>query len=388
MKNEICFINNSDYSFLYYINDHTKNKRWIFPSNLQYPSFLNLYNSNTTKGFIYKQIVKIVFKLRLQKYFVSGVIKGELNEKYQAILKELSCTNYSIFTGTAGENRKVVIEVNDNQDTKYFIKIPTTKSATKLVQKEKENLLYLGQFNFNTFKIPKVAFSDEKTIAISNIKPSHIVKNDDFSNVHFLALEELYNTTYKKLQLEKVKTINAAIKNIDSLNREKFDFNDSLHIKIISLTTNLSNLKDMLLMDKEIIVSFSHQDFTPWNMYVSKDKLFIYDWELASHETPLLFDFFHYIFQQSILIKHESYDTIKEKMNSFLTSKTLQEILKKYNVKVDEYYSYYLIINISYYSIKYLHQEDLHIQAYWLIDLWNEALKDIVNNKGRIFELD
>ena len=46
---------------LYFINDKNNNKRWIFPSSLENPTFLNLYNSSTFKGYIYKQSVKLIF---------------------------------------------------------------------------------------------------------------------------------------------------------------------------------------------------------------------------------------------------------------------------------------------------------------------------------------
>jgi hypothetical protein len=306
------------------------------------------------------------------------------------MLKELNCTNYSIFTGTAGENRKIVIEANNNGETEYFIKIPTTQSSIELVQREKDNLVYLEQFYFNTFDIPKVAFSDGGIIAISNIKPSHVIKSYDFSDIHFKVLVELYCMTFKKMKLITVNPIKKAVDHTQYLSMTKLDLNNKLHIKVDNLKTNLLKLKNIILQDqiKEIAVSFSHCDFTPWNMYITKDKLFVYDWELASHDTPLLFDFFHYIFQQGILVKHLNYLKIKQEIKEYFANETLKEIVITYNIDINKYYGFYLLINTSYYLLKYVNQKDLHIQAHWLIDVWHDALNNFVEKKGEVFEFN
>lgn len=367
----------------YFINDKNKNIRWKFPSDLKYPTFLNLYNSSGIKGTIYKLIVKIVFKLKLQKYFVSGVMKGDLEKKYIKIIENLDGVNYSIFTGTAGENRKVVIEVNDGKNTKYFIKIPTTTSAKELVQLEKKNLKYLEQFTFRSFEIPKISYSDDETVAISNIKPLKIAKDDNFSSIHFVTLEELYANTSNKLSIPQVSQFNLSVKYIENLNSIQLNLNENID----KLKTNLLNLKEMLIQNKsEVVVSFAHCDFTPWNMYITKNKLYVYDWELANQNTPLLFDFFHYIFQQGVLVKHKKHEMIKQDLVNFLESKELRQIISKYKIDFNEYYGYYLFINISYYALKYATQKDLHVQAYWLIDVWNDALEEFVTKKGKIFE--
>lgn len=382
-------INSSKINMFYYINDRNKNKRWILSKNLKYPTFLNLYNTNSFKGYLYKLIVQIVFKLGMQKYFVSGIIEGDLEDKYKNIIKKLNGKNYSIFTGTAGENRKIIIELNDGKETQSFIKIPTTNSAKELVLQECKNIKYVEQLDLNFFNIPKVLYSDDEVVAISNIKPKQIINNDDFSTVHFLGLRELYNKTFKKITIQNANPLLGSIENIEKLNNIKLDYSNELDFKIDNLKTNLSKLKELIISQEEnIVISFAHCDFTPWNMYVSKDNLYVYDWELASDNVPLLFDFFHYIFQQNVLIKHKSYQEIKSEITIYFKNEILVEIVKTYNLDVNKYYAYYLLINVSYYVFKYFNQKDLHVQALWLIDVWNEALEDLVKNKGKVFEFN
>jgi hypothetical protein len=368
--------NNNIEEITYYINDKNKNKRWIFPTNLETPTFLNLYNTNSWKGNLYKILVKIVFKLKLQKYFVSGTMKGDLEIKYKKIIEELECDNYSIFTGTVGENRKQIIEVNKNNTTKYFIKIPTTPSAEKLVMNEKKNIKYLEQFNFQVFNYPKNMNDYDDVIVLSNIKPKYIVKDNGFSSIHFLALGELYTNISKNSPISKIELFQSSIEYIDYL-----DKTNKLGINLLKVQ------KFLISKETDIVVSFAHCDFTPWNMYLTDNKLYIYDWELANQNTPILFDFFHYIFQEGVLIKHQSYQEIKNELKVFLNNKELKMIIQKNKIDFNEYYSYYLYINISYYALKYQNQKDLHMQGYWLIDVWNDALKDLIIKKGKVFEL-
>ena len=109
------------------------------------------------------------------------------------IIKDLKCKNYSIFTGTVGENRKIVVELNDGENTKYFLKIPTTQSAKELVQNEAKSLKFLEQYEFKLLDFPKVAYSDEKVVVISNIKPNQKVENGKFDFVDFIIIQNKFN---------------------------------------------------------------------------------------------------------------------------------------------------------------------------------------------------
>lgn len=370
---------------LYFINDRNQNIRWAFPDTLQFPTFLNLYNTNTVKGYVYKLLVKLIFNFHLQKYFVSGSMNGGLNEKYQSIIQKLNCTNYSIFTGTAGENRKIVIETNAGSYTKYFIKIPVTISASELVQKEKENLEYMNTFEFNSFTVPKIAYSDNETVAISNIKPNEKVLNTTkLFDVHLECLNEIYAKTTQRVIFEETKYFHETQNYLKSLETKIENDIDSFVIK--KIYSNLCSLNNLINSKYIVHFSFAHCDFTPWNMYVTKTKLFVYDWEMGRRDAPLLFDFFHYIFQSEVLINHHNFNEIKLEIKKLLENQLIKNILSAYKVDVNIYYSLYLMYNVSYYVSRYIKQTDLHVQAYWLIDVWNDALEDFIQNKGKTFD--
>jgi tRNA A-37 threonylcarbamoyl transferase component Bud32 len=47
-----------------------------------------------------------------------------------------------------------------------------------------------------------------------------------------------------------------------------------------------------------------HGDFTPWNMFVERGELFVFDWEYASRSYPPGIDYYHFVTQSAIFEQH------------------------------------------------------------------------------------
>jgi len=131
---------------------------------------------------------------------------------------------------------------------------------------------------------------------------------------------------------------------------------------------------------KELLpLGVGHGDFTPWNMYVGKTKLHIYDWEMSQSDFPLLFDFFHYFFQKGILIQRNNYSEIWECIQTELQSMNAKKLFSDFDINVEKHFQLYLLYIVCYYLPKYLTQPELHEQVHWLISTWLEAFEDISN---------
>jgi hypothetical protein len=358
--------------------------RWLFPSTLKSPTFLNLYNSNTIKGQLFKIIVRLAFKLNCQHFLTKKIIYKTANNKLSKILYSLSCTNYSIFTGTPGCNRKITIEANNGSETKHFIKIPYTKNSIIQIQSEKKKLEYVKQLNCSSFSVPFLTYDSFPIIAVSNIKPSQIVKAPFICNIHIEALFELYSKTKSTKDISTLSVFKETKEHINKLEKIVFNKKNIFHQKAKAIVPLLSQLQVIVETHSQIEVSFSHQDFTPWNMYVTKNHLYIYDWELAKDHIPLLFDFFHFQFQTFILIYNLPYKNIKKLLQKNCDSKLVKTITTIYNLDINIYIQYYLLINVSYYMLQYCQQKDLHLQAYRLAEIWQDALEDSIKNFGVI----
>ncbi|MBR1981984.1 MAG: aminoglycoside phosphotransferase family protein [Akkermansia sp.] len=48
----------------------------------------------------------------------------------------------------------------------------------------------------------------------------------------------------------------------------------------------------------------SHGDFTPWNMFVERGELFVFDWEYAGQNYPPGIDYYHFVTQSAIFEQH------------------------------------------------------------------------------------
>ena len=62
--------------------------------------------------------------------------------------------------------------------------------------------------------------------------------------------------------------------------------------------------------NKDVTFSFCHADLTPWNMYVERGLLFVFDLEYAKRTYPPYLDCFHFFTQTAIFEKHLDADGI------------------------------------------------------------------------------
>ena len=130
--------------------------------------------------------------------------------------------------------------------------------------------------------------------------------------------------------------------------------NDLPNSKIVHLSNLLDNLLAQFSPLQTISVAMAHGDFTPWNTYTTKHKVYVYDWELAE-ELPLLYDAFHYIFQTGILVKKIPFSELQKEVDQFKKEASTQLLLAKFQLDFDLVYRFYLLRNISYYSCRYIH---------------------------------
>ncbi len=353
-----------------YINNPDKTIRWIFPSENRYPVFLGLYNGSGWRGWLFRQIFKRAFQLGLKNQVASGQFFLQNAPEYFKYKKE---RELAIFTGTKGDNRKAVLARQSGEDISHFTKMPLTKSANKIVAQEGKILKRLQQYSFEKMTFP-VAEITKEGLQQKNIRPEKILPGDNFSDLHLEVLNELfYNTKtsfpYSNLPAAKEIRTNleqlSKITPVNNLNKNDINF----------IYKKLNRLEDDLLKNTEPIpLCLAHGDFTPWNMYVTQDKIAVYDWELAE-DLPLLFDAFHHIFQTHILVKRSSTEIILQQINALSANGLVQKMLQETQGDFQILFKFYLLKNISYYTVRYTQQNPLHAQAHWLIQTWKEVLE-------------
>lgn len=369
-----------------YVNNPDKTIRWIYPKTAKYPSFLTLYNASSFKAKLIKQAFIWTFRLGLHGRLTSGwfsfFYKNSLT--IAPLLKEANAESYSIFTGTVGENRKAIIEINQNRRTTQFIKYPLSSNSFKLVEQEKNVLEQLAAYQFKNTVVPTLTPSNNKNVAIlSNVQPPRQSATlMELSPIHYQALGEWYKKTAQTQKIKTLPSFQQIEKCLKALVTRPAPVNDLDTDKIDELIEGLKQIYKKLKTVETLQTAVTHGDFTPWNMYVGKTKLHVYDWELSRNDLPLLFDAFHFIFQSNILIKRTPFQDFKSVLTGLKATSTLQllgqtpAIKANLKEKFDDYYDYYLLFNVGYYLNLYVRQAQLHLQAHWLIDTWHDAIKE------------
>ena len=376
-------INHKKNDTFYFIPNPDSTIRWIYPKSSKKPSFLAFYSTSSTRAKILASIFRLSFYFRLNKRIEIEVFKNSIIDK---IIKQYKDFNYSIFTGTVGVNRKAIIELNQNNSTKYFVKIALTEQSKNLINNEKAVLNELNKYQYQNLTIPKIIESDEDYITIDNIAPKNQNQSSTLNEIHLNALDEIYSKTIDTKSIQDSTYFEVIKENIAVLSNRSLNKNFNKN-KIENLIKNMKTILESLNTEKEISFAYGHNDFTPWNMFVENNHLYLFDWELAKNDIVLLYDFFHFIFQSQILISKSDYKSIYEVIVTLIKNNSrLKDIVQKYNIDINENYKLYLLYTVSYYLDKYNNQEKLHDQVFWLIDVWFDAFNDLVDKKGQTFE--
>ncbi len=362
----------------HYINNPDASMRWIFPSQTTIAGFLSLYNSTGIKAYCFKQLAQMLSRFRCLSLLSAGSFsiweREETDKKNWQT--ELAFDDYAIFTGTVGENRKIIIALHQKQNCTHFLKIPTTKAARTLTQNEAQQLAFLTHLSLQTMQVPsskKIA----DALLVSNVKMQGARHQLAWTNTHSKALVELYRRTAKKSTLKDLAYWQEIESGMDALRTiEKID--NGLPPQQFRYLTRLCH-RQLQSLDpaEQLSVGMAHGDFTPWNMYQSAEKLLVYDWEMSKLEMPLYFDVFHYIFQKGILIERKTQAAIEAEIELVMEDDILKDIQNTYRVNWRLNYALYLVFIVSYYLPKYLVQARLHLQVHWLLEHWTQALEHI-----------
>jgi hypothetical protein len=383
VKNCIDFANNKftrDTIFEYqYFNNPNATMRWIYPKSLKYPSFLTLYNASGLKSKLIRLAFQSAFRFGFKSKLSSGDFRLIINKEnaVETLVKEARGEAYSIFTGTVGENRKAIIEVNQNRKTTNFIKVPLGEKSAKLVEKEKYNLAQLAKYNFQKAVLPKITVSKNPKVAIiSNVQPNESFATlNDLTNVHLNVLEEWYDKTIQTKKVSELADFQLIKNNLAELSTYPKPQND-LEIETVNgLIDGLQLWLNQLDESQKIAVGMAHYDFAPWNMYWTKTRLHVYDWELSKPDLPLLYDAFHFIFQASILVKRSTFAEIQGQIETLKSSELTKKLNENPDFDFDTNYRFYVLSVASYYLNLYVKQSPLHEQAHWLVNIWKEAVE-------------
>ena len=351
--------NNNGEEFLRFGN--ADGKQWVVPvKNMRVA--LNLYQPSGVKGKLVKALLPIIYKLPpVRKAIKAESLNCTLNEELQGVLQKVFATNgleFSIFEGTPCVHQKITIQVSRGKEILGYCKASDNKEILSLFEKESTLLRKLEQKGVTG--IPRALFCGTLGNGV-HIFVQSTTKTTRSKVVHqWSALQEeflatLHEKTKQTILFEKsdyYKTLTALQEHLVWL---------PASIDRVVITTAIAGVQEKY-HDHEVEFSAFHGDFTPWNMFVEKNELFVFDFEYAALTYPAGLDRYHFELQTA---NFERKLTAEQQIDYLMACKWVER----------EKLVMYLLSIITQYTLR--EKGDIKGDVARSFDIWYKLLRDI-----------
>jgi thymidylate kinase len=361
---------------LHFISNPDGSMRWLYPAGIRKPWFLSFYNFTYWKAAAYKMLVKFLFFFRLSGFLSKGslVIHSDSNPFFAGLLgtRAFSNNHYSIFTGTYGPNRKILMARASGRKIDLFFKIALNEKSRLNIENETTTLLALADDKLPGICVPTVRFTKEGVLGLNNIKPAVHYTEYLFGNLQAACLKTMYETGSQKIRFRNL-SICAEIRSrlISIRNHPQYSLMPDMKgilEKMCALHAQLEQKNDL------IPVARNHGDFTRWNCYLDNENIYVYDWELSKINMPLLHDLFHFVIQVAIFSVHADFAEVDARIAAALALVRVQKLIADYEIDPLLHLQLYLLENVSYYLNVYLDQEKTGPEVQLQLRTWNHLL--------------
>lgn len=296
----------SEKAFISFSNNDEKH--WLIPeANTR--TALNLYQPSSLKGKLLKLFLPYLKNSSIvQKRLRITIDKYSLEKYLLELLKTVFKTNiveFAIFGGTPSKHQKITIQIFKGNRILGYCKVTNNKEVKDLFMHEEKVLTQLNEMGIG--QIPVCLYNgnlnDELAVFIqSTIKTNNSKVVHNWKTEHWNFLLALKTKTAQHLLFEETdyfKTLQLLKKNTSYLLDADVQIIKRAILKVSQFYQN-----------KSVCFSAYHADFTPWNMFEEKKRLFVFDFEYAKMTYPPFLDWFHFFTQTSIFEKDLNADKI------------------------------------------------------------------------------
>jgi hypothetical protein len=282
-----------------------------------------------------KQIGFVRRKLGANQHYYK--LTDELNELLYRLFK-VKKIEFSLFCGTPSVHQKITIQLSIGRNILGYCKVSDQSEIKTFFFYEQQILAMLEEKGVE--QIPKCYYCGILKEGINIFVQSTIKTNSsktlhEWDNRHWDFLTQLYTKTKQILQFEQTdfcRTLNRLSSLIKHLSPQDAFI-------VASAIERVNNQYD----SKVVTFSAYHGDFTPWNIFVEKGELFIFDWEYSERTFPPFLDSFHFLTQTGIFEKKMNAEEIYKTY-----CKTKSEF-QRYIKNPDFGYLCYLLTTLSFY---------------------------------------
>ena len=287
---------------------------WLIPLTNREVAFSGfaLFQPLLTSARIMKLAVGVLSQLGLnrlwvrQRLYIAG--ESDLGRYFTDLLQP----SYAYFTGTNSPHRKVAVQVMDQDGRIHgFAKLGRGQEVSALMAHEAVILQQVQMLNLKTAYVPKLLFAGQHNGAYcfvtDTLKTPQTRSVTNFGKAHLAFLQELAEHTAQPTRTAS-DVASAFFTRVDRLQGQ---LQPDWLARLQAAVTALHTYGDLPLPQ-----CLSHGDFTPWNTFLAKGRLYVFDWEYAEESASPGNDIVHFVLNQP---QHRS-DTPAQKVATSLAA--------------------------------------------------------------------
>lgn len=298
----LSFLLNEGGSNTFYIFSNTDDKRWLMPAkNMR--TAINLYQPSGIKG----KALKTLFPWLHRIGFVQRAVHTtKINLALVPDLKETLCRlfevndlEFALFCGTPCVHQKLTMQISQGEHILGYAKFTDCEEIGGIFDHEKNTLNYLWQKGIKT--VPQCLYSGKwkeriRMFVQTTTKTRKSTTDHSWGERESAFIEELYEKTVQILPFKETEFYRDLCFLCEEVN----------YLQGIDTKPIKDGLSQVLndYAGLEVVFSFYHADFTPWNIYVEQRRLYAFDFEYAKRTYPPYLDYYHFFTQTAIFEKH------------------------------------------------------------------------------------
>ncbi|MFK8039671.1 MAG: hypothetical protein AB8B74_15370 [Crocinitomicaceae bacterium] len=327
-----------------YKNNADQSLRWVF-SKGKIKTALNFYNDASLRAKMMTMGIRLANILQLGRFIGQGkfTIYSKQTLKIELDLNQVEFDDYAIFTGSEGYGRTAVVALSSNNTVTHFAKLAYDTAGRDIMKNEKMHLLAQGHQQFHYVVVPEVVENNAENLLITtNVTLKKAKRSTNFLAAHSHFIATLFHKTKLDYKISNTPFWGIILNNISVLEKK------NIRPELKRIVKFLKQAKTNINANRSILTTLAHGDFTPWNLKFDKDNIYVYDWEYASFQAPVLFDLIHFHFQNGIFIKKHNYAQILKEIEFSCQEIEIKYIIEQYNIDLQFYIKLYLLKVVSF----------------------------------------
>ena len=340
-------------------------KVWVIPAE-SLRMAMALYQPSGWKGRMLKNLFPCLhWSALVRRITHAEVMSYEFPEDVRMVCEQCFRRNdleYAMFLGTPSLHRKTTIQVYHKRKIFGYCKLTDSDEVAKLFDAEQDVLQRLERQKIEG--VPRCLYNGRSSNG-RHLFLQTTAKTLESKVVHEWngLMEKFLNDLYRSTSVRTLFELTDFYSTLQSVR---------LHPNWLCATVDTDlyiKTMDGILQrytGTEVEFGFYHGDFTPWNMFVENEQLFVFDWEYARQTYPKGLDRYHFLTQTAIFERHLTAQQI------------IAEIASCDWVNKDDYMMY-LIDIIARYTLREKGNYDAGMRK--CMETWNGLVKWIWNNK-------